>query len=81
MGHISDKVGGELTDRQRSLLNSLVYRYRRQIPAPIVAKAALRLADEQAAFRLAAPPPAASIEPTSTPIRSPLDDLFNSAAP
>lgn len=78
VGHIADRTAGELTDRQRSCLNSLVYRYRRQIPAPIVAKAALRLADEQAAYRLAVsmPAPAQPIERASTVVRNPLDDVF-----
>lgn len=75
VGHIADKTAGELTDRQRSCLNSLVYRYRRQIPALIVAKAALRLADEQAAYRLALAP--AAIARASTPVRNPLDELFS----
>lgn len=81
MGHIADRTAGALTDRQRSCLNALVYRYRRQIPAPIVAKAALRLAAEQAAFRLDVfmPPVSLPIERTSTPLRNPLDDLFPAA--
>ena len=71
-------TGGELTDRQRSCLNSLVYRYRRQIPAPIVAKATLRLADEQAAYRLDVfmPPATIQVDRSSTSIRNPLDGLF-----
>lgn len=81
MGHTADRTAGTLTDRQRSCLNALVYRYRRQIPAPIVAKAALRLAAEQAAFRLDAfmPVVTLSIERPSTPLRNPLDDLFPAA--
>ncbi len=53
-GAIADRVGGELTARQRSCLNAMVFRYRRQIGAKVVAKAALRLAAEQAEFRLEA---------------------------
>lgn len=81
MGHIADRPAGELTDRQRSCLNSLAYRYRRQIPAPIVAKAALRLADEQAAYRLNVfmPPATPPIERAPAAVRSPLDDLFAGA--
>ena len=52
MGHIADQVAGQLTARQRSCLSALVFRYRRQIDNAVVAKAALRLAAEQAAFRL-----------------------------
>lgn len=82
MGHIAERTAGELTDRQRSCLNALVYRYRRQIPAPIVAKAALRLAAEQAAFRLDTFMPAATlpVERASTALRNPLDDLFSGGA-
>ena len=81
MGHVADRTGGTLTDRQRSCLNSLVYRYRRQIPAAIVAKAALRLADEQAAYRLDVfmPPAVLPIERALMPARNPLDDLFSTA--
>lgn len=71
---ISDMAAGMLSVRQRSWLNALVYRYRRQIPADVVAKAALRLADEQATYRLA--PRAGADEAASTPVRNPLDDLF-----
>jgi len=74
VGRISDMEAGLLSARQRSWLSALVYRYRRQIPAEIVAKAALRLADEQAAYRLA--PRATLPEVASTPVRNPLDDLF-----
>lgn len=54
MGSIADRVGGELTARQRSCLNAMVFKYRRQIDTKVVAKAALRLATEQAEFRLEA---------------------------
>lgn len=77
MGHLVDRVGGEITDRQRSCLNALVYRYRRQIPATIVAKAALRLADEQATFRLATN---TELPPIATPIRSAFDKVFATPA-
>lgn len=79
MGHIAERTAGELTDRQRSCLNALVYRYRRQIPTPIVAKAALRLAAEQAAFRLGVlkAPISLPIERALTPAQNPLDGLFS----
>lgn len=76
VGRISDMTAGMLSSRQRSWLNALVYRYRRQIPAPVVAKAALRLADEQAAFRLAPKAGEHATIVSSTPVRNPLDDLF-----
>lgn len=75
VGRISDMAAGMLSVRQRSWLNALVYRYRRQIPADVVAKAALRLADEQATYRLA--PRAGADEAASTPVRNPLDALFS----
>lgn len=73
---IAGRADGALTVRQRSRLNALVYRYRRQIAATIVAKAALRLAEEQAAFRLRQPPEWAAIAEPPAVRRNPLDDLF-----
>ena len=82
MTHTANAPAALLSPRQRSCLNAMVYRYRRQIPAAIVAKAALRLADEQAAFRLDAKAPGtvtsfrADDKPALTVVRNPLDDLF-----
>lgn len=75
MKTIAGRIGGALTPRQRSRLNALVYRYRRQIAAKLVAKAALRLAEEQATFRLQ-PKEQAPINDAPKPVRNPLDDLF-----
>lgn len=79
VGRISDMAAGMLSSRQRSWLSALVYRYRRQIPATVVAKAALRLAEEQAAFRLAPRGTVPVATGASTPVRNPLDDLFTEA--
>lgn len=64
-----------MTARQRSRLNALVYRYRRQISAQVVAKAALRLAEEQATFRLQVREVPTAVVPTNA-VRNPLDALF-----
>lgn len=78
MTAIAGRVGGALTARQRSRLSALVYRYRRQIDAKVVAKAALRLAEEQAAFRLQVREAPAAVAPTNA-VRNPLDVLFEGA--
>ena len=86
MTHTAGTPAGLLSTRQRSCLNAMVYRYRRQIPAAIVAKAALRLAEEQTAFRLDAKTSSpitsfrAADKPSLTVVRNPLDDLFSNEA-
>jgi len=51
MGDISDNAG-KLTEKQRTMLCALVWRFRRQIPAAIVAKAGIYLAERQTTHEL-----------------------------
>jgi|GEM_PF-2425448 len=80
MGNLLDMASGRISARERACVCSLVYLFRRQIPNPIVAKAALYLAELQAAYQLDAvahPLPT----PVSNDARRAADDLFAKAAP
>lgn len=79
MGSIMDGNDGRISAKEKACVCSLVWRFRRQIPAAIVAKAGIYLAELQAAYQLA-PTQQPSLA-SSKPVRNPLDDLFSPGAP
>lgn len=79
MGSIMDGIDGRISAKEKACVCSLVWRFRRQIPAAIVAKAGIYLAELQATYQLAP-----THQPPLTPsksVRNPLDDLFSPGAP